>query len=118
MEIIAYVGDLQDKNFSWDGGNWNGNIPKRQSPEIWFGHDVWRYVVKAIKDEKLVGKQTDWGSHVARASKKDVEELLDTIEEKNEDILEHFSSNPYDDIREYLKTLSEDEEYALVVAEI
>ena len=28
----AYVGRLDDPNFHWDGGDWNGNVPHRLSP--------------------------------------------------------------------------------------
>lgn len=118
MKIVAYVGDLNDERFKWEGGNWNGNVPKRQSPEIWFSHDVQRIMLKRIEEGKLVGKQTDWGAYVAKATRKDIEDIINTIETDMKDIIKNFKNNPFDDFREFLNLLNEDQEYALVTAEI
>jgi len=118
MDVIAYIGDLQDVTFHWEGGNWNGNIPKRLSPNIWFAHDVRHTMLSLIKEGKLIGKQTDWGSYVAKVTKKDIETVLNLVEARNEGIIPHFTENPLDDVKKYLGNLNSDTEYALVTAEL
>lgn len=118
MDVIAYIGDLQDVTFRWEGGNWNGNIPKRLSPNIWFAHDVRLTMLSLIKEGKLIGKQTDWGSYVAKVTKKDIENVLSVVEVRNEDNIPLFHENPLDNVKKYLLDLNSDTEYALVTAEL
>jgi len=28
----TYIGDLDDPSFNWNGGDWNGNIPRNKGP--------------------------------------------------------------------------------------
>lgn len=32
MYLDVYIGWLDDPSFSWDGGDWDGNVPVRRSP--------------------------------------------------------------------------------------
>ena len=75
----TYIGDLTDPSFSWDGGDWNGNIPRgigpafppMPTPDNYNGrfHD---WVAHTI----VTCKQTDYGGWVVRVGKT---QLLDFI---------------------------------------
>ena len=76
----CYIGDLDDPDFHWDGGDWNGNSPKgitRALPSLG-REDPFDRIQDLIHTGTLVGKQTDWGCWVAIASR---ETLLGLINE-------------------------------------
>jgi hypothetical protein len=77
----VYIGDLDDPNFHWDGGNWRiGNIPRRKSPFFpsVMAVPFWS-LLRKIKAGELDGKQTDWGGWVARATKKQIHEFIASV---------------------------------------
>ncbi|WP_054635826.1 hypothetical protein [Thalassobacillus sp. C254] len=65
MLLDVYIGTLDDSSFSYEGGNWSGNIPKKISS--WFpeGHKAFRLYLEKIKNNEFVGKQVDWGGWAA-----------------------------------------------------
>ena len=74
----AYIGYVDhDQDFKWEGGNWNGNIPKRQSP--FFPGGGFRMIKERIASGKYEGKQTDWGAWVAIVNKKKSGKSGDTL---------------------------------------
>ena len=87
-------------------------------PEIWFGHDVMRKLWTKIDNGELEGKRTRLGCILAKASTKEIEKIIFEIEEDKGEILKFFPHNPLDDIKEYVKELDEDKQYALVAAEV
>jgi len=76
-DCVVYVGDLDDPLFKWDGGDWNGNVPARLSPE--FPPMVQSYNAKYHAWVKAVGvkcEQTDFGAWVACVTKAQIEEFI------------------------------------------
>ena len=74
----VYVGDLEDPNFHWDGGDWSGNVPKPIYDvfPIVGGHYnecFHRWIDKA----GIECRQTDFGGWVSRVTK---QQLTDYIE--------------------------------------
>ena len=74
----VYIGDLDDPDFHWDGGNWNGNSPRGVSPLLpnTEREEPFRRVQGLIHTGTLVGKQTDWGCWVAIASREVLSQLI------------------------------------------
>ncbi len=73
-----YIGDLDDPNFSWEGGNWNGNSP-RGATGIHVGVDLSTFHKFTNMIDALQGKQTDWGCWVARLKKEEIEGVLSDL---------------------------------------
>ena len=75
----VYVGDLADPNFRWEGGDWDGNVPRPLGPSF-AGGDFRMYaaVMHAIREGRYEGKQTDFGGWVAKVRR---QHILDLIEE-------------------------------------
>ena len=75
----TYIGDLADPSFNWDGGDWNGNIPRGISPAFPPAPTPNSYNKKFhdwVAGTKVTCKQTDYGGWVARVGKA---QLLDFI---------------------------------------
>ena len=74
----TYIGDLDDPSFEWDGGDWNGNIPRNigprfpPAPEHYNGR-FHSWVAKT----RVTCKQTDFDGWVALVNK---QQILDYIE--------------------------------------
>jgi hypothetical protein len=65
----TYIGDLADPAFHWDGGDWNGNIPRGISPAfppVPTPNNYNRKFHDWVKSTKVTCKQTDYGGWVAR----------------------------------------------------
>jgi hypothetical protein len=80
---VVYVGDLEDPNFSWDGGDWNGNAPRHLSPDFppTFGptYGPWSIIYRRIRDGQLPGRQTDWGAWVAPVTGREVVAVVEEL---------------------------------------
>lgn len=110
----VYIGELCDIKFSWDGGDWNHNIPRPISPffpPIEGQDDLpYRIIIDRIKSGALDGKQTDSASWVARISKKDLTTLVARL----------YSAAPESRLREvkhlysHIEELDDNKKYALV----
>jgi len=75
----TYIGDLADPSFNWDGGDWNGNIPRGISPAFPPAPTPNSYNKKFhdwVAGTKVTCKQTDYGGWVARVGRA---QLLDFI---------------------------------------
>ena len=121
--LDVYVGYLDDSTFSWDGGDWSGNVPKRRSPFLPDGYRVFRVVLERINSGEWVGKQTDWGGWVARLSPSEIEQFIDEIYGPPNDDAALFPGSPHllvdlRDLRQFVKELRRDELYALVATEL
>jgi hypothetical protein len=73
----TYIGDLDDPKFSWEEGDWNGNIPRGLGESFpgyleHYNAQFKRWVVEA----DVTWKQTDYGGWVAKVDK---QQLLDFI---------------------------------------
>ena len=109
----TYIGDLADPAFCWDGGDWNGNIPRgigpafppAPAPDPYNGkfHD-W------VARRKVTCRQTDYGGWVARVGKA---QLLDFIQycygsDRDEAVSE---------LIDFVNSLEDTGQYALVAEE-
>ena len=112
----AYIGDPDDKDFSCNNDNWNGNIPKRISPFIIGGFDE---VFKRINRGEYSGKQTDWGGYTGIISKKEIISLLDFL---YKDYHIRYAGLPHiieqiDELKEFINKLDSTQSYYIVAAE-
>jgi len=78
MILDVYIGSLKDRKFSWDGRDWNGNVPRQRSPDFPDGDKAFWEVRRRITKGDLDGKQTDWGGWVARCNKSQIEAIIVT----------------------------------------
>ena len=120
MIIDVYIGLSNDPSFKWEGGDWNGNIPKRITPT--FPCAVHRssedlhpgsplsyentYWVPACKDFGLELVQLDWGAFGAKINKS---QILDLIK--------RFAPDASDELMTAVNSLDKNTEYALITAE-
>jgi hypothetical protein len=124
MLLNAYIGDLEDHNFKWTGGDWNGNVPRQLSPTL---VGCFWAIVRAIEAGRYPGKQTDFGGWVAKVTR---QQLLEFVQENLEPLRhEADSGQPPPEgyqgahferlqrVYAFLSTLEDGKLYALVAAE-
>ena len=73
----TYIGDLDDPSFSWDDGDWHGNIPRRlgesfPGPLEHYNRQFHSWVAEA----GVTWKQTDFGGWVAKVDKAQILEFI------------------------------------------
>ena len=109
-DCSTYIGDLDDPEFEWDEGNWNGNIPSRLSSDFPptrkpYHRDFHEWVDKI----GVICKQTDFSGWVARVNKS---QLIDFL---------HYcytiDDNDVKSLIVFVGTLEDGKEYALVAEE-
>lgn len=112
--IDVYIGDLDDEGFSWEGGDYNGNIPRRLSSKFPLGRMVFSDIVGKILRSELEGKQVDFGGWVAKLTAKELDDY----------VLSYYKSyeiksvvEDVDKIRGFISELKKDKKYALVACE-
>ena len=121
----VYIGLLDDPNFSWDGGNWEGNCPRCLSPffpPVGPAYGAWSVVIQRIEQGIYDGKQVDWGGFVARVTRFEIEKLIIELYENQSDYgpdsqLPHLKKQ-LEELKEYVRALSTTEKYALVASEL
>ena len=113
--VDVFIGYLDDPDFHWDGGDWNGNIPHRKSPFFPNASQSFSAVIKKIKEGKFEGKKVDWGGFVAKLTTDEIEQFLD---EQNQNDANEWTQNTIKEIKEFLHTLDKNKQYALVACEI
>ena len=114
MEVDVYIGHLdspENGNFKWEGGDWNGNIPHRISPQFFpNAHDAFQKILDWTHSSDWEGKQLDWGAWGIKMRKQDLLAFIDACEKGNV-----FESIKYDRIRDFVKDeLNDDTTYVLV----
>jgi hypothetical protein len=124
MLLDAYVGDLEDPKFCWEGGDWNGNVPRRLSPSL--AGCFWE-IVRGIEAGRYPGKQTDFGGWVVKMTKQQllqfVQEHLGPARHETDDGRpplaggQGVDSERLQSIYAFLSTLAEGKLYALVATE-
>ena len=122
MILDVYIGFLDDLNFAWDGGDWNGNVPHRKSPFFHDGHKAFWEMLRRIEMGDLDGKQTDWGGWVARCKKSQIEAIIRDLYEGHP-WYEPGSPMPHMEqrlkaLKAYVAQLTDDDVYALVATEL
>jgi hypothetical protein len=123
----VYIGRLDDPSFSWDGGNWNGNVPHRLSP--FFppyarpGLRVWDEFHRRLASGEFKGRQTDWGGWVAPASKAQIEAFMADLYfprpslENLKRLFPHVT-DPLDELVAFVSDMDDDGQFALVATEL
>ncbi len=111
----VYVGDLEDPNFNWTDGNWNGNIPARLSPIFPplpgnYNQSYNHWVNKA----GVQSRQTDFGGHVAKVTRS---QILDFIAQSYRSNYSLEARERINDLANFINTLDDDKLYALVATE-
>ena len=124
-----YVGDLDDPDFHWEGGDWNGNIPTAVTPGFpptseSYNGDFFKWVHDR---PDIVWKQTDYGGYVAKVTKTQILEFIDFCYGPDPNyraprkIRRHKKNlnTVYDpkEMRDYVMMLSDANEYGLVAEE-
>ena len=113
---VVYVGDLEDPKFLWDGGDWNGNVPARLSPEFppMSGHynEVFHSWVKA---KGLTCEKTDFSGWVARVTKEQIFEFVAEAYRGSEKL--PWVADRLSELKCFVETLFTDHEYGLVATE-
>lgn len=119
--LNVYIGDLSDPKFSWENGNWDGNIPTRTSP-FFPTRTAFSKLIDMIEEGKLEGKQTDWGGWTAKATKEQIklffeETSREYVKQQDPKFFQHLIDN-YNDLVKFIDNLEPDKEYALVACEL
>ena len=122
MILDVYIGRLNDRSFKWNGGNWEGNVPRRRSPFFPDGDSAFWEVRNRINQGKLDGKQTDWGGWVARVKKTEIEAIIRDLHDANP-WYQPGSPMPHmelrlKELRTYVAGLNDYDTYALVATEL
>jgi len=114
----VYIG-YNDDSFSWDNGNWSGNIPRNGSA----GFPVpapFNVLIDKIQAGEYDGKQLDWGSWGAKVSK---QQIVDFIKEYyNDDWLLRHATLPHllaelEKVYDFVLKLDNEGIYVLVAIE-
>ena len=112
----TYIGDLEDPDFSWEGGDWNGNTPRAISPffppqSAHYNGNFHSWVAaNAIKC-----KQTDYGGWVAKVSKSQILGFIDAAYGEGRELPWVKARLP--EVEAFVEELDEKKIYALVATE-
>jgi hypothetical protein len=118
----VYLGDLEDPNFSWEGGDWNGNTPRAISHQFPDCYHLFFKVMDLAKEGGENGRQTDFGAFVVKLKKAEIIALIDkwyagkTWDPKI-DSYTHFSEQ-LAKLKTFVAGLDSDKLYALVGTEL
>jgi hypothetical protein len=123
---VVYIGRMDDPDFHWDGGNWDGNVPKpitKYFPGRVFssekGLSEFGYLMHCIQTGRLEGKQTDWGGFVAPASKQVIAAFFDEIYPNGDASVPFpWELEELRELRVSLNELDDDGQLAIVGAEL
>lgn len=119
----VYIGRLSEGPDPLDrSGGWDGNQPERISRDFPVGRrggsEPFSAFHDRMKDGRIQGKQVDWGAWAAIMSKADIESFVFEIYGDNYDPdALPFQRSAYEDLMGVIKTLSNDQQYALVALE-
>ena len=73
-----YVGDLEDPEFNWNGGDWNGNVPRSILPDFPPAGGAYNEVFHRWLETQptIQVKQTDFGGWVAKVNQAQLIDFL------------------------------------------
>ena len=122
--LDVYVGELADGPDPLDwGGDWSGNTPKKGGPffpPTGSGKAFW-LIKEAVEQKQLPGKEIDWGAWAAIVSKDYILKFIDDLY-RGDGWYEEPTEMPHlyaqlENVREYVRSLPDDRQYALVACE-
>lgn len=121
----VYIGDLDDPEFHWNGGDWNGNVPKPIAsvfPPV--GGHYNECFHRWLRESGVECRQTDFGGWVCRVTPRELADYIEycygsdsmyTDPDKRE-TWKHLIDR-LDKLRQVVTELDEGKQYALVAAE-
>lgn len=117
--LDVYIGYFDDY-FQWDNIPPEGKAPKRRSPFFPSGSKQFSELRARIESGVYEGKQTDWGSWVARVNKQQISEFIEIMyaDDKSLDnpTFSHLKKN-YLELLAFVETLDPENKYALAAVE-
>jgi hypothetical protein len=113
MDVEVFIGNLNDPDFKWEGGNWSGNCPSRISPFFPNPLKFFDTIVSQIDNNTIYGKQTDWGSWVAPLYPSEIMDIINNYYERKPENAKQARA-----IKRYINSLDSQLKYALVACEI
>lgn len=109
----AYIGDLEDPGFLWEGGEWNGNMPRRLGPLFpSIDHASLSRFIEWAEGEGCVFRQADWGCHIARVDKRQLLNFMDFFYGPPPDGKKAGGRASH--VREFIESLDDEKVYGLV----
>jgi hypothetical protein len=115
-DCSVYVGRLSDRRFKWDGGDWNGNVPRSISPVFPLARDHYSAVFHSwVRNTGVECKQTDFGGWVAKVTKAQIEDYVRFCYQGQEDL--PWVAQELPELRAWIATLKPKMLYALVATE-
>jgi hypothetical protein len=121
----VYIGDLDDPDFCWDGGDWNGNIPKPLASDFPpVGGHYNKCFHRWVDKTGIEFRKTDFGGWVCRVKPRQLADYIeycygtDSMYTNPDKKLawEHLNDR-LDNLREVVASLDEEKRYALVATE-
>lgn len=113
---VVYVGDLADPTFKWEGGDWNGNVPARLSPEFPPMAESYNEAFHAwVKVKGVRCEKTDFGGWVACVTKSEITEFITEVYSGSEAL--PGVADRLTELLAFVGTLDEDVRYGLVATE-
>ena len=118
--LDVYIGYSEDTSFVWEGGDWSGNVPIRQSP-FFPPKAPFRILVDKIESGELKGKQLDWGGWATIVNKHYIIKFFK--ESYNENWYEINQSYTHliaqmDELKYFIEGLDDTKFYVLVATEL
>ena len=121
----VYIGDLDDPEFHWEGGDWDGNVPRAIAsvfPTVG-GHYNECYH-RWVGECGVECRQTDFGGWVARVTAKQLRDYIAYCygtepmytDPKERKVWKHLVDR-LDALRHFVADLDEEKQYALVATE-
>jgi hypothetical protein len=119
MALEAYIGELDDPDFDFYGGDYNGNMPHRISPVSglpfcdYIGKEIWH----RVKSEDKNARQLDWGSCGVIMTKKEIKQFICALRREHRKDLWGNEKERYEETRRFISTLEDGKQYVVVVYE-
>ena len=110
MMIDAYIGHFNSPGFDFYCGNYDGNIPKRQSPLLPMARGILDAMCKMMRNAEYEARQLDWGAWGAKMTKEQLSDFINSFYGNDE-----FDELP--EVRDYIQKLDADKVYLLVAYE-
>ncbi len=123
--LDVYIGFTEGYSFEVDDAKFRiGNVPKRKSPFFPKGSSASRELREKISSGDMKGEQVDWGAWAAFVSKGEILAFMDELyspqwQDKYREEQEKYGlENEYEELKDFVEKLSDDEKYILVASEL
>lgn len=118
--LDVHIGNLDDPTFHWEGGNCPGKLGPWFPPGVQSGlrGPFWT-LIERITTNQFEGKQSDWGSWVAKVNKEQIEAFIDEVYGTYEqpEALAHLCKK-FDELKAFVATLDPTKQYVIVATEL